>query len=57
METGASVLLPTDADALAFERILGIEFVAFIPTEYSLAAAPRCRYASQRERGNREPCG
>src|SRR4028119_741675 len=28
-----------------------------LPTEHPLAAAPRCRYASQRERGKREPCG
>ncbi len=57
METEAALLSPTDADALALERVLEIEFVAFVPTEYPLAAAPRCRYASQRERGNREPCG
>jgi len=57
METEAALLLPTDADALALERVLETEFVAFVPTEYPLAAAPRCRYASQRERGNREPCG
>ncbi len=57
METEASLLLPTDADALALERVLGIEFVALIPTEHPLAAAPRCRYASQREMDNREPCG
>jgi hypothetical protein len=57
METGTSWLLSTDADAPALERVLEIEFVAFVPTEHPLAAAPRCRYASQRERGNREPCG
>jgi len=57
MKTEASLLLPTDADALALERGLEIEFVAFVTTVHPLAAAPRCRYAGQRERGNRKPCG
>ena len=60
METGAFSLLSPDADARAIERVLEIELVTFVPTEHSLAVAPRCRYAryaSQRGRGNRQPCG
>ena len=57
METGAFSLLSPDADARAIERVLEIEFVTFVPMVYPLAVAPRCRYASQRERGKREPCG
>ena len=56
METGAFSLLSPDADARAIERVWEIEFVTFVPTEYPLAVAPRCRYASQRGRGNRQPC-
>jgi hypothetical protein len=58
METGASLLLLADAAAPTLERLLKkMEFVALVSTEYPLAAAPRCRYASQREWGNRQPCG
>jgi hypothetical protein len=34
METGAFSLLSSDADARAIERVLEIEFVTFVPTEY-----------------------
>jgi len=52
METGASLILRTDADALALARAVEIEVV---PTEHPLAAAPGYRYASQWERDDKEP--
>jgi hypothetical protein len=49
METGAFSLLSPDADARAIERVLEIEFVTFVPTEYT--PSPPHRGAGTRANG------